>query len=254
MLPKVDNPAPTVSKSGRPIELLPSGPISLIGHNAPSLAVLMHRNVRLKKTTKRSKVSPPVVAATLAQAFKGTSIATGTSSQTGKSAKTRSTQTSSADAPQPSQAKRKGPKNTKSQPKRQRTAPSSPPRPTSPIHVASSPSSPKAQTQEALSPPRQVPQQQEAPADVAEQVVDPADLSTSSAVLPEQTITIPHQVEVIPSATLADQPIVPAASPRQIREITLKQEQDSPDSLFSFAIEISDDEGEEASSSQAIGI
>jgi len=32
------------------------------------------------------------------------------------------------------------------------------------------------------------------------------------------------------------------------------QEQDSPDSLFSFAIEISDDEGEEASSSQAIGI
>jgi len=34
----------------------------------------------------------------------------------------------------------------------------------------------------------------------------------------------------------------------------LFQEQDSPDSLFSFAIEISDDEGEEASSSQAIGI
>jgi len=32
------------------------------------------------------------------------------------------------------------------------------------------------------------------------------------------------------------------------------QEQDSPDSLFSFAIEISDDEGEEASSSQAIRI
>jgi len=34
----------------------------------------------------------------------------------------------------------------------------------------------------------------------------------------------------------------------------LFQEQDSPDSLFSFAIEISKDEGEEASSSQAIGI
>jgi len=32
------------------------------------------------------------------------------------------------------------------------------------------------------------------------------------------------------------------------------QEQDSLDSLFSFAIKISDDEGEEASSSQAIGI
>jgi len=34
----------------------------------------------------------------------------------------------------------------------------------------------------------------------------------------------------------------------------LFQEQDSPDSLFSFAIKISDDEGEEASSSQAISI
>jgi len=34
----------------------------------------------------------------------------------------------------------------------------------------------------------------------------------------------------------------------------LFQEQDSPNSLFSFAIEISEDEGEEASSSQAIGI
>jgi len=34
----------------------------------------------------------------------------------------------------------------------------------------------------------------------------------------------------------------------------LFQEQDSPDSMFSVAIEISEDEGEEASSSQAIGI
>jgi len=34
----------------------------------------------------------------------------------------------------------------------------------------------------------------------------------------------------------------------------LFQEQDSPDRLFSFAIEISDDEDKEASSSQAIGI
>jgi hypothetical protein len=32
------------------------------------------------------------------------------------------------------------------------------------------------------------------------------------------------------------------------------QEQDSPDSLFSFAIDISDDDGEEASSSMAFGI
>jgi len=43
----------------------------LIGHHAPSLAALAHRNVRFKKTTtKKSKVSPSVAAATLEQAFK----------------------------------------------------------------------------------------------------------------------------------------------------------------------------------------
>ena len=62
---------PLVSRSGKPIELLPSGPISLIGNNSPSLAAIMHRGVRLKKvTTKRTKVSPSVAASTLAQAFK----------------------------------------------------------------------------------------------------------------------------------------------------------------------------------------
>jgi len=67
---QVDNPPPTVSRSGKPIELLPSGPISLIGNNAPSLAALMHRNVRFKKiTTRRPKTSPTVAAATLAQAL-----------------------------------------------------------------------------------------------------------------------------------------------------------------------------------------
>ena len=70
-LQQVDDPAPTVSRSGRLIDLLPSGLVSLIGHNAPSLAVLMHQNIRFKKTTtKRSKVSPSVAAATLAQSFK----------------------------------------------------------------------------------------------------------------------------------------------------------------------------------------
>jgi len=68
---QVDDTPPTVSRSGKPIELLPSGPISLIGNNAPSLAALMHRNVRFKKiTTKRAKTSPSVAAAALAQAFK----------------------------------------------------------------------------------------------------------------------------------------------------------------------------------------
>jgi len=62
---------PLVSRSGRPIELLPSGPISLIGNNAPSLAAIMHRGVRLKKiTTKRTKTSPSLAATALAQAFK----------------------------------------------------------------------------------------------------------------------------------------------------------------------------------------
>jgi len=60
-----------MSRSGKPIDLLPSSTVSLIGHNAPSLAVLMHQNIRFKKmTTKRSKTSPSVAAATLAQAFK----------------------------------------------------------------------------------------------------------------------------------------------------------------------------------------
>jgi len=167
--------------------------------------------------------------------------------QTGKSARTRSAQTS-VDAPQPSQVKRKGPKSTKSQPKRQKIAPSSPPRPVSLIHVESSPSSPEIQTQQAPSPSRSAPQPQEAPADVFEQIADLTDLSVSSVVTPEQTSTAPTQgkalmitllpmilifinhnhscnisVDIVQSATPADQPIVPAASPRQRRKIALKQ-------------------------------
>jgi len=68
---QVDDTPPLVSRSGKPIELLPSGPISLIGNNAPTLAVIMLRGVRLKKvTTKQVKISPSVAASTLAQAFK----------------------------------------------------------------------------------------------------------------------------------------------------------------------------------------
>jgi len=68
---QVDDTPPSVSRSGKPIELLPSGPISLIDNNAPTLATLMHRGVRLKKiTTKRTKTSPSVAATALAQAFK----------------------------------------------------------------------------------------------------------------------------------------------------------------------------------------
>ena len=68
---QVDDTPPLGSRSGRPIELLPSGPISLIGNNAPTLAAIMHRGVRLKKvTTKRMKTSPSVATTALAQAFK----------------------------------------------------------------------------------------------------------------------------------------------------------------------------------------
>ena len=116
--------------------------------------------------------------------------------QTGKSARTRSAQTS-ADGPQPSQVKRKGPKSTKSQPKRQKTAPSSPPHPASPIHVESSPSSLEIQIQQARSPSRSAPQPQEAPADVLEQTADPADLIISSVVPLEQTSTAPPQGKIL---------------------------------------------------------
>jgi len=68
---QVDNTPPSVSRSGKPIDLFPSGPISLIGNNAPTLAAIMHRGVRLKKViTRRTQISPSVAASTLAQAFK----------------------------------------------------------------------------------------------------------------------------------------------------------------------------------------
>jgi len=60
-----------VSKSGCPFDLRPVSLVSSIGHDTPSQAALMHRGVRYKKmTTKRTKATPSVAAATLAQAFK----------------------------------------------------------------------------------------------------------------------------------------------------------------------------------------
>jgi len=53
------------------MDLFPSGPISSIDNNAPTLAAIMHRGVRLKKvTTKRPKTTPSVAASALVQAFK----------------------------------------------------------------------------------------------------------------------------------------------------------------------------------------
>ena len=167
---QVDDTPPLVSRSGKPIELLPSGPISLIGNNATTLAAIMHRGVRLKKvTTRRTRTSPSVAASTLSQAFKVkvlnsfihtnfiftpiTLVLTNfllLYQHTGTSAKTRST---TADAPQSSQPKRKGSKSTRLQAKHQKTATPSPP-PVSPIPVESSPSSPEVQTQQMPSPPQ----------------------------------------------------------------------------------------------------
>jgi len=68
---QVDDTPPSVSRSGKSIDLFQSGPISSIGNNAPTLAAIMHRGVRLKKvTTRRTQISPSVAASTLAQAFK----------------------------------------------------------------------------------------------------------------------------------------------------------------------------------------
>ena len=115
---------------------------------------------------------------------------------TGTSAKTRST---TADAPQSSQPKRKGPKSTKSQAKRRRTT-TPPPPPRSLIPIEASPSSPEAQTQQVPSPPR--PQEEPQPeelqpedtsADVHEQTADPASLIIASVVSSIQTSTAPPQ-------------------------------------------------------------
>jgi len=68
---QLDDTPPSVSRSGKLIDLFPSRPISSIGNNAPTLAAIMHRGVRLKKvTTRRTQISPSVAASALAQAFK----------------------------------------------------------------------------------------------------------------------------------------------------------------------------------------
>ena len=133
---QVDNTPPLVSRSSKPIDMFPSGPISSIGNNAPTLAAIMHRGVRLKKvTTKRTQMSSSVAASTLAQAFKvylrflyrfySYICQTCTYEpfflyqHSSASARTKS---KGADAPQSSQQKRKGAKSNRAQTKRQRVA------------------------------------------------------------------------------------------------------------------------------------
>jgi len=113
--------------------------------------------------------------------------------QTGKSAKTISTKTT-ANAPQSSQVKRKGPKSTKSQAKRQRTA-MPPPPPGSPIQVESSPSSLEIQPQE-------TPQPEEISADIPEQTADPVGSIIASVVSSIQTNIVPPQGKVLSMKSL----------------------------------------------------
>jgi len=168
--------------------------------------------------------------------------------QPGKSVKTRSSKTI-VDAPQASQAKRKGPKSTKSQAKRQKIAPPSSPPPVSPIHVESSPSLSEVQTQQVPSPPQpqeepqpeepqlEEPQPEEILADVHEQTANLVGSIIASVVSSIQTSTAPPQgkilsmkllkmdlffhfiimpvnfsSDIVLSATPADQPVVPSAS------------------------------------------
>ncbi|XP_066363546.1 uncharacterized protein [Miscanthus floridulus] len=82
----------------------------------------------------------------------------------------------------------------------------------------------------------------------------PTSAPMSSVIIPQEPTT-DEVTEDIPSASSADPPhgILQVASSSQAQEIALKQEQDSPNSLFSFAIDVSDDDGEETSSSLALG-
>jgi len=57
---QVDDTPPSISRNGRPIELLPSGPISLIDNTAASLAALMHRGVVFQENHHQASENIPV--------------------------------------------------------------------------------------------------------------------------------------------------------------------------------------------------
>jgi len=220
---QVDNTPPSVSRSGKPTDLFPSGPISSIGNNASTLAAIMHRGVRLKNVaTKRTQISSSVAASTLAQAFKvylqflyrSYSYIYQTCTYESfflyqHSSASAMTKSKGADAPQSSQQKRKGTKSTRAQTKRQKVA-TPPPPPVSPILVESSPYSLETQTQQVPSPPPaqeapqieepqpeepqpEVPQPEVISADVHEETTDPAGSIIASVVSSIQTSTAPPQ-------------------------------------------------------------
>jgi len=68
-----------MSKSGKPFDLRPISPISLIGYHAPTLAALTHQGAGAKKVFTKQKlakagVTPSAAAATLVEAFKVTTL------------------------------------------------------------------------------------------------------------------------------------------------------------------------------------
>ena len=66
-----------MSKNRWPFDPRPVSPISPTCYNTPTLGTMMHRGARPRKiTTKRSKATPLVAAATLVQAFKVTILIT----------------------------------------------------------------------------------------------------------------------------------------------------------------------------------
>ena len=167
------------------------------------------------------------------------------------------------DAPQSSQQKRKGAKRTRAQTKRQRVATPPPPpvspipvesSPSSPevqMQQVSSPpplqEAPQVEEPQLEEPQPEVPQPEDISADVSEQTTDAAGSIIASVVSSIQTSTTPPQgnistkslsiiplfcyhnsfcqfsADIVPSATLADQPVIPSASSSQRREIALKQ-------------------------------
>ncbi|XP_066396439.1 secreted protein CSS1-like [Miscanthus floridulus] len=226
----VNHPAPSVSKSGKPFNLRPISPTSPIGYNAPTLAALTHQKIRTKTITSKSKLAisratPSAAATTLVKAFKGVRAATGSSSAIPPISSTT-----------PSEQQLGTSANV---PDAQASQPTSVDAP-QPI-VADVQAKRKASTDTEAQPKRQ------------RSMPIPTSAPMSSVITPQEPTT-DEVTEDIPSASSADpHDILQVASSSQAQEIALKQEQDSPNSLFSFAIDISDDDGEETSSSLALG-
>ncbi|XP_066353170.1 uncharacterized protein [Miscanthus floridulus] len=212
----VNHPAPSVSKSGKPFNLRPISPTSPIGYNAPTLAALTHQKIRTKTITSKSKLA-------ISRATPSAAATTLVKAFKGVRAATGS---SSAIPPISSTTPSEQQLGTSANvPDAQASQPTSVDAP-QPI-VTDVQAKRKASTDTEAQPKRQ------------RSMPIPTSAPMSSVIIPQEPTT-DEVIEDIPSASSAD--------PHDIL-----QEQDSPNSLFSFAIDISDDDGEETSSSLALG-